>query len=167
MLALYNAEGFLARRPVQKCIVMRIYRVAGCKTEIEISESARRLRAHRCRASTRAVARIAGSASRSAPTSERRASFLDPWVRKVKGEKFFCLGNATNFRLIVLYKPDCRLGQVLGLTLLHEWLHLVAFASTIHIWRFQRANTIEPLPSAGVRAVEFRRPRYSDLRGLV
>jgi len=73
-------------------------------------------------------------------------SFLDPWARKVSGEEFFYLGHATNFSLIVLYRPDRRLGQLLGTTLLHEWLHLVAFASTIQLWRFKRANAIEPLP---------------------
>ena len=74
-------------------------------------------------------------------------SFLDPWARKVRGEEFFYLGHATNFSLIVLYKPDRRLGECLGITLLHEWLHLVAFASTIQLWRFRRANAIEPLPA--------------------
>lgn len=76
-------------------------------------------------------------------------------MRKVKGEELFSLGHATNFSLIVLYKPDRRDGQVLGLTLLHEWLHLVAFASTMQIWRFKRANATEPLPPVTVEPVNF------------
>ena len=46
----------------------------------------------------------------------------------------------------MLYLPDRRLGQMLGLTLLHEWLHLLAFNSAGSVRRFKRANAIEPLP---------------------
>jgi hypothetical protein len=126
--------------------VMRIYRVAGCKAEIEIPEEAAGYE--------RIDAAQALALLRELPDPRRvhrlhlsdQRSFLDPWVRKVRGGEFFYLGHATNFSLIVLYKPDRRLGEVLGVTLLHEWLHLVAFASTIQLWRFRRANAIEPLP---------------------
>ncbi len=76
-------------------------------------------------------------------------------MRKVKGDGFCHLGHATNFSLIVLYKPDRRLGQLLGITLLHEWLHLVAFASGIQLWRFKRANAIEPLPPLPFEPLNF------------
>ena len=135
-------RGGTARLPV----VMRIYCVAGCKAEIEIPEqvadyeridAAQALALLRELPDPRRVHRLHLSDER---------SFLDPWVRKVRGQEFFYLGHATNFSLIVLYKPDRRLGACLGTTLLHEWLHLVAFASTIQLWRFRRANAIEPLP---------------------
>ena len=139
-------KAFLRDGTMQKPVVMRIYRVAGCKAEIEIPEEAAGYE--------RIDAAQALALLRELPDRRRvhrlhlsdQRSFLDPWVRKVRGEEFFYLGHATNFSLIVLYKPDRRLGEVLGVTLLHEWLHLVAFASTIQLWRFRRANAIEPLP---------------------
>jgi hypothetical protein len=139
-------KAFLRDGTVRKPVVMRIYCVAGCKAEIEIPEevadyeridAAQALALLRELPDPRRVHRLHLSDER---------SFLDPWVRKVRGEEFFYLGHATNFSLIVLYQPDRRLGEVLGATLLHEWLHLVAFASTIQLWRFRRANAIEPLP---------------------
>jgi hypothetical protein len=143
-------RGGTARLPV----VMRIYCVAGCKAEIEISEqvadyeridAAQALALLRELPDPRRVHRLHLSDER---------SFLDPWARKVRGEEFFYLGHATNFSLIVLYKPDRRLGECLGITLLHEWLHLVAFASTIQLWRFRRANAIEPLPAPASEPVD-------------
>jgi hypothetical protein len=139
-------KAFLREGTVRKPVVMRIYRVAGCKAEIEIPEEAAGYE--------RIDAAQALALLRELPDPRRvhrlhlsdQRSFLDPWVRKVRGEAFFYLGHATNFSLIVLYQPDRRLGEVLGVTLLHEWLHLVAFASTIQLWRFRRANAIEPLP---------------------
>jgi hypothetical protein len=148
-------KAFLRNGTVQKRIVMRIYRVAGCKTEIEIPDQ------------TADYERIDAAQSLALllelpdPRLVRRLhlsdepSFLDPWLRKVKSEKFLYFGNATNFSLIALYKPDRRLGRVLGLTLLHEWLHLVAFASTIQIWRFKRANAIELLPCMSFEPLNF------------
>ena len=121
--------------------------VAGCKAEIEIPEAAadyERIDAAQALALLRELPdprRV-----RRLHLSDER-SFLDPWARKVRGEEFFYLGHATNFSLIVLYRPDRRLGECLGITLLHEWLHLVAFASTIQLWRFRRADAIEPLPA--------------------
>jgi hypothetical protein len=138
-------KAFLRDGTVQRPVVMRIYRVAGCKAEIEIPDqiadyeridAAQALALLRELPDPRRVRRLHVS---------DEPSFLDPWVRKVLGG-FFHLGHATNFSLIVLYRPDRRLGQLLGTTLLHEWLHLIAFASTIQLWRFKRAHAIEPLP---------------------
>lgn len=148
-------KAFLRNGPVQKRIVMRIYRVAGCRTQIEIPDQTANYER------IDAAQALALLLELPDPRLVRRLhlsdepSFFDPWVRKVKGEQFFYLGNATNFRLIVLYKPDRRLGQALGLTFLHEWLHLVAFASTIQIWRFKRANAIEALPSVAFEPLNF------------
>lgn len=148
-------KAFLREGPVQQPVVMRIYRVAGCKTEIEIPDqiadyeridAAQALALLRELPDPRLVRRLHLS---------DEPSFLDPWVRKVRGDETVNLGNATNFSLIVLYRPDRRLGQALGLTLLHEWLHLVAFASTIQIWQFKRANAIEPPPSAAFEPLNF------------
>ena len=139
-------KAFLRGGTAQLTVAMRIYCVAGCKTEIEIPEAAadyERIDAAQALALLRELPDLR-RVHRLHLSDEH--SFLDPWVRKVRGEEFFYLGHATNFSLIVLYKPDRRLGEVLGVTLLHEWLHLVAFASTIQLWRFRRANAIEPLP---------------------
>ena len=140
-------KAFLRGGTAQLTVAMRIYCVAGCKTEIEIPEAAADYE--------RIDAAQALALLRELPDPRRvhrlhlsdERSFLDPWARKVSGEEFFYLGHATNFSLIVLYKPDRRLGEYLGITLLHEWLHLVAFASTIQLWRFRRANAVEPLPA--------------------
>jgi hypothetical protein len=139
-------KAFLRDGTVQQPVVMRIYRVAGCKAEIEIPDQIADYE--------RIDAAQALALLRELPDPRRvrrlhlsdQASFLDLWVRKVTGHGFYHLGHATNFSLIVLYKPDRRFGQLLGTTLLHEWLHLVAYASTIRLWRFKRANAIEPLP---------------------
>jgi hypothetical protein len=139
-------KAFLRDGTVQRPVVMRIYRVAGCKAEIEIPDQIADYE--------RIDAAQALALLRELPDPRRvrrlhlsdQGSFLDSWMRKVTGGEFYHLGHATNFSLIVLYKPDRRLGQLLGTTLVHEWLHLVAFASTIQLWRFKRANAIEPLP---------------------
>ncbi len=132
-------KAFLRDGTVQQPVVMRIYRVAGCKAEIEIPDeiadyeridAAQALALLRELPDLRLVRRLHLS---------DEPSFLDPWVRKVRGDEVVNLGNATNFSLIVLYRPDRGLGQFLGTTLLHEWL-------TLQLWRFKRANAIEPLP---------------------
>jgi hypothetical protein len=134
---------------------MQIYRVAGCKTEIEIPDriadyeridAAEALALLRQLPDPRLVRRL--------QLSDQR-SFLDPWVRKVRDDEIFHLGHATNFSLIVLYRPDRRLGQSLAITLLHEWLHLVAFAATIPLWRFKRADRIEALPPLAIAPLNF------------
>jgi hypothetical protein len=148
-------KAFLRDGTMQQPVVMRIYRVAGCKLEIEIPDqiadyeridASQALTLLRELPDPRLVRRLHLSDER---------SFLDPWLRKVRGDGIFNLGNATNFSLIVLYRPDRRLGQSLGATLLHEWLHLVAFASVIQLWRFKRANAIEPLPPLALEPLNF------------
>jgi hypothetical protein len=148
-------KAFLRDGTVQLPVVMRIYRVAGCKAEIEIPDQAadyERIDAAQALALLRELPD---------PRLVRRLhlsdepSFLDPWLRKVRGDTVFNLGNATNFSLIVLYRPDRRLGQSLASTLLHEWLHLVAFASHVQLWRFKRANAIEPLPPLALEPLNF------------
>jgi hypothetical protein len=148
-------KAFLRGGTAQLTVAMRIYCVAGCKTEIEIPEAVADYE--------RIDAAQALALLRELPDPRRvhrlhlsdEHSFLDPWVRKVRGEAFFHLGHATNFSLIVLYRPDRRLGECLGTTLLHEWLHLAAFASTIPLWRFARANAIEPLPPLAPEPVKW------------
>jgi hypothetical protein len=138
-------KAFLRDGTTRLDIAMRIYRVAGAKTEIEIPEPAADY--------PRIDAAEALALLRELPDPRRvrrlhlndQGSFLDPWVRKVRGE-YACLGHATNLSVIVLYRPDRRFRETLGATLLHEWLHLVAFAATVQLWRFRRANAIEPLP---------------------
>lgn len=74
-------------------------------------------------------------------------SFLDPWSRKATGrDDVFHLGVSTTLRLVVLYLPDRGLGPLLGTVLLHEWVHLLGFKSEWAVWRFKRADRIEPLP---------------------
>jgi hypothetical protein len=148
-------KDFLRDGTVQRPVMMRIYCVAGCKAEIEIPDQSadyERIDAGEALAMLRELPdpRLV----RRLHLSDER-SFLDPWVRKVRGGGFFNLGHATNFSLIVLYKPDRRLGQYLSTVLLHEWLHLVAFAATIQLWRFKRANAIEPLPPLEVEPLNY------------
>jgi hypothetical protein len=150
-----SLKDYLRRGPVQRPALMHVYRVAGCKTEIEIPAAPADYQ--------RIDAREALAFLRELPDPRliRRLhlrdepSFLDPWVRKVRGQSFFLLGNATNFGLIVLNKPDRRLDRLVGLTLLHEWLHIVAFGSAWQLRRFNRANAIEPLAPAIVDPISF------------
>jgi hypothetical protein len=147
-----NLKEFLRDGTVQRPILMRIYRVAGCKTEIEIpvgTPDYQRIDAAEALALLRELPDL--RLIRRLHVSDER-SFLDPWVCKVAGQEFFLLGNATNFSLVVLYKPDRRFARSAGLTLLHEWLHLVAFRSIGQVHRFKRATAIEPLAPL---AVEF------------
>ena len=72
-------------------------------------------------------------------------SFLDPWMRQVSGREVQHLGNATSTGIVVLYRPDRGHRRDLGVTLLHEWLHLVAFKSGRTLRHFERAHAIEPL----------------------
>jgi hypothetical protein len=148
-------KAFLRDGTARRDVVMRIYRIAGCKTEIEIPDQAADY--------ARIDAAEALALLRELPDPRLvhrlhlndEGSFLDPWVRKVRGD-FACLGHATNFSLIVLYRPERRFREVLGIVLLHEWLHLVAFAATIQLWRFGRADAIEPLPPVVPEPVNWR-----------
>jgi hypothetical protein len=141
-----NLKTFLRKGMLGRQITMRIYRVRGCKTEIEIPAAApdyERIGAADALALLRELPD---------PRLVRRLhvsdepSVVDPWVRKFRGQ--FILGHATNSGLIVIYRPDRRQREVVGLTVLHEWLHVLAFGSTLAIWRFSRANAVEPLPLA-------------------
>src|SRR5258708_173631 len=148
-------KAFLRRGTARRPVVMRVYCVAGCKAEIEIPD---RVADYERIDATEALALL-----RELPDPRRvrrlhlsdEPSFLDAWVSRERGAEFFNLGHATNFSLIVLYKPDRRLGQLLGTTLLHEWLHLVAFAATIELWRFKRADAIEPLPALPLEPMNY------------
>ncbi len=148
-------KAFLRHGTVRRLVVMRIYRVAGCKTEIEIPVEGPdydRISAAEALALLRELPD---------PRLARRLhlrdepSFLDPWVRKIAGQEAFLLGNATSTGLIVLYRPDRRLRRSVGLTLLHEWLHLVAFKSAYQVRRFKRADAIEQLAPALIAPVSF------------
>jgi hypothetical protein len=148
-------KAYLRDGTAQQPVVMRIYRVVGCKAEIEIPDpmadyeridAAEALALLRQLPDPRLVRRL--------QLSDERL-FLDPWVRKARGDEIFHLGHATNFGLIVLYRPDRRLGQSLAVTLLHEWLHLVAFAATFAFWRFKRADRIEALPPPAIAPLNF------------
>jgi hypothetical protein len=150
-------KAYLCDGTVQQPVVMRIYRVAGCKAEIEIPDQIADYER------IDAVEALALLRELPDPRLLRRlqlsdeGSFLDPWVRKVRGDEIFHLGHATNFSLIVLYRPDRRLGRSLATTLLHEWLHLVGFAATIQLWRFKRADRIEALPPPAIAPLDFGR----------
>jgi hypothetical protein len=150
-----NLKAFLRHGTKRHPALMGIYRVAGCKTEIEIPvetpdyariDAAEALALLRELPDLRLILRLHLS---------DEPSFLDPWVRKVTGQDSFLLGNATNYRLVVLYKPDRRHRPLVGQTLLHEWLHIVAFGSAIDVWRFKRADAIEPLTPPAVAPVSF------------
>ena len=150
-----NLKAFLRHGTVGQLILMRIYRVAGCKTEIEMPaeppdyeriDVAETLALLRELPDLRVIRRLHLS---------DEPCFLDPWVQKVRNQTIFIVGNATNFRLVVLYKPDRRLGASVGLTLLHEWLHIIAFDSWMQVWRFNRAKTVEQLEAAAVEPVNF------------
>lgn len=125
--------------------VMRIYRVAGCKTEIEIPagqpdyeriDISQALSLLRELPDMRLVRRLHIS---------DQPSFMDSWERKMRGQDVFLLGHATNFGLVVLYRPDSRFLGDVGMTLLHEWMHIAAYKYQLDLWRFGRANNAEPL----------------------
>jgi hypothetical protein len=151
----YSSLKTYLRGTTVRSSVVRIYRVAGCNTRIEILDEAP--------AYQRIEPGEALALLRELPDPRLvyrlhlrdEPSFLDPWVRKVSQQNVFLLGNATNLSLIVLYLPDRRFGQQLGLTLLHEWLHLLAFASGAQVRAFKRANAIEPLQPPAIMPVSF------------
>jgi hypothetical protein len=122
-----SRKAFLRNGTREIPILMRIYRVVGCKTEIEIPveppdyeriDAGEALTLLRELPDLRLVRRLHLS---DAPC------YLDPWARKITGQDVHFLGHATNFKLIVPYRPDRRFRRDLGLSLLHEWLHIVAF----------------------------------------
>jgi len=138
--------------------LVHVYRVAGCRTRIEIpAEPAGYPRID----ATEALALL-----RELPDPRLidrlhlsdEAAVLDPWVRKVVGRDFYSLGHATFADLVVLYRPDRRLGRENGVTLLHEWLHLVMFNSARLFHRFRRADKIEVLPPLAYAQLPFGNP---------
>jgi hypothetical protein len=150
-----NLKAFLRQGTQRRTILMRFYRVAGCKTEIEIPaaapdyerlDAAETLGLLRELPDPRLIHRLQLS---------DEPSFLDPWVRRVAGQQFYLLGNATTSRLVVIYKPDRRQRESVGQTLLHEWLHLVAFAAAGNVRRFKRADAIERLAPLEIEPVSF------------
>jgi hypothetical protein len=143
-------KAFLRRGTVAQPTLMQIYRVAACETDVEIPaelppydriDVAEALALLRELPDLRLISRLQLS---------DEPSFYDPWVRKVRSQEAFLLGHSTTSRLVVLYKPARQLGGLLGLTLLHEWLHLVAFASPRNVRRFKRANAVERLARAAM-----------------
>jgi hypothetical protein len=178
-MRLFVASGDAAKFPDRKSFLrqstqaipalMHVYRVAGCKTEIEIPagrpdydriDAGEALALLRELPDPRLVRRLHLS---------DQPAFLDPWVRKVTGRDVRLLGHATDFGLIALYRPDRNFPRENGLTLLHEWLHIVAFKHEIDLWRFRRAGKIEPLapiPYDGIntgRAARLPHEAWADL----
>lgn len=136
------AREAVARRPGQ----VYVYRVAGIRTRIEIPadtpgypriDAAEMLALLRELPDPRLIHRLHLS---------DEPAVIDPWMRKLAGRGFYSLGHATFADLVVLYRPDRRHGRELGVTLLHEWLHLVMFNSARLVRRFRRADKIETLP---------------------
>ncbi len=164
-----DRKSFLRRGTQGIPALMRIYRVAGCKTEIEIPAERPDYE--------RIDAREALALLRELPDPRlvRRLhlrdepSFLDPWVRKITGREVRLIGHANNFGLIALYRPDRNFPRENGLTLLHEWLHIVAFKHEIDLWRFGHVSKFEqlaPVPYDGLntgRASKLAHEAWSDL----
>ncbi len=140
-----SLKAFLRHGTVQYPALMRIYRVAGCMTDIEIpAETANydRMEATEALALLRELPDL--RYIRRLQLSDEPC-YLDPWLRAIHGPQFLLLGNATKTGVVVLYRPDRRDRNTAGLTLLHEWLHVVALNSPRDLRRFQRASGIEPL----------------------
>lgn len=164
-----DRKSFLRRDTQGIPALMHVYRVARCKTGIEIPtgrpdydriDAGEALALLRELPDPRLVRRMHLS---------DELAFLDPWVRKVTGREVRLLGHATNFGLIALYRPDRNFPRENGLTLLHEWLHIVAFKHEFDLWRFHRADKIEPLtpiPYDGINtdgAARLPHEAWSDL----
>ncbi len=126
---------------------VHIYRVAGCRTRIEILaamphydriDASEALALLRELPDPRLVRRLHVS---------DEPAFLDPWWRRVSGRNdIYHQGNANDFGLVVLYLPDRQLGRMLGTILMHEWAHLLAYKARRAVRRFARASKIERLP---------------------
>jgi hypothetical protein len=140
-----SLRAFLRHGTVQYPVLMRVYRVAGCMTEIEIPaetpdydrvDAAEALALLRELPDLRFIRRLQLS---------DEPCYLDPWLRAIHGPQFLLLGNATKTGVVVLYRPDRNGRNSAGLTLLHEWLHVIAFNSPGDVRRFKRASNVEPL----------------------
>jgi hypothetical protein len=142
-----NLKTYIRDAPVRTAGLVHVYRVAAFDTDIEIPaatphydriDATQALALLRELPDPRLILRLQLS---DAP------SFLDPWSRRVSGrDDIFHLGTATTLRLVVLYLPDRELTPLIGTVLLHEWVHLLGFKYEWMVWRFKRANAIEPLP---------------------
>lgn len=149
--------------------LMRVYGVAGSETEIEIPAEPpdyERIDAGEALALLRELPDL--RLVRRLHLSDVPC-YLDPWARKMTGQDVRLLAHATSFKLIALYRPDRRFRRDLGLTLLHEWLHIVAFKYEIDLWRFGRANKIEPLaavPFDGTNTGRARKLPHEAWAGL-
>ncbi len=150
-----NLKTYMRDGAIPRPGLVHVYRVAGCNTQIEIpaaipdyerTDASEALALLRELPDPRMVHRLHLS---------DEPSFLDPWVRKITGRDIVHLGNATSTGLVVLYRPARRLGRDLGLTLLHEWLHLLAFKSARAIRLFKRADAVERLAPMPIEPVSF------------
>lgn len=140
-------KAYLRNGTRRQSSLVNVYSVAGCKTRIEIPvetpryariDAADALALLRELPDLRLVLRLQLS---------DEPAFLDPWLRRITGQDdIYHQGNATDRGLVVLYMPDCRLGHQIGTTLMHEWVHLLAFKAPRAVRRFRRANRIERLP---------------------
>jgi hypothetical protein len=154
-----SLKAFLRRGTVQHPALMRVYRVADCMTDVEIPAEAanyNRIDATEALALLRELPDL--RFIRRLQLSDEPC-YLDPWLRAIHGPQFLLLGNATKTGVVVLYRPDRRDRSTAGLTLLHEWLHVIAFNSSQYLRRFQRASAIEPLtpPSMPTVSVGIRK----------
>jgi hypothetical protein len=156
-----SLKAFLRHATVRRSVSMRVYRVACCMTDIEIPaeppvynrmDATEALALLRELPDLRFVHRLQLS---------DEPGYLDPWLRATQGPQFFLLGNATKTGIVVLYKPDRSDRNTVGLTLLHEWLHIVAFNSPRDVRRFKRASHIEPLTPLSMPTVSVGIPKPS------
>jgi len=142
-----DLKTYMRDAAVQTPGIVTIYRVAAFGTDIEIPaatphydriDAAEALALLRELPNPRFILRLHLSDT---------PSFLDPWSRKATGrDDIFHLGTATTLRLVVLYLPDREIVPLIRTVLLHEWVHLLGFKYELAVWRFKRANAIEPLP---------------------
>jgi hypothetical protein len=161
-----NLKAYLRHAPIRQSGLVYIYRVPRSYTRVEIPsdlpEDARpdpagALALLRELPDSRLVYRLHFSAA---------PSFIEPWARRDRGlDKMVILGNATQNGLIVLYHFDRASCAHLPGTLIHEWLHILAYKAWWTIWRFKRANKIEalpPLPIAPTYLTNSKSPTYED-----
>jgi hypothetical protein len=140
-----SLKAFLRHGTRRHPVLMQVYRVAGCMTDIEIPAEPpvyNRMDANEALALLRELPDL--RFIRRLQLSDEPC-YLDPWLRATHGPQFFLLGNATKTGVVVLYRPDRRDRNTVGLTLLHEWLHVIAFNSPRDLRRFKRASDTEPL----------------------
>ena len=151
-----SLNAFLRRGTGRLAVSMRVYRIAGSATDIEIPEQKPdydRLDATEALGLLRELPDL--RFVRRLQLSDLPC-YLDPWLRAAHGPQFLLLGNATKTGVVVLYRPRRGDSNTVSLTLLHEWLHLVAFHSPRDLRRFERAGAIEPLIPLAMPTVSIR-----------